>query len=121
VTKRKIQKYIDLALPVCLGVDRSCKHASLIMRKGVVVSTGTNDRRTHPKAKEHGYLFDEVHSELDALLRYKGPKDNLILMNFRFNRFEEMRLAKPCCKCLPWCEAIFDKIYHTTRDGIIHI
>ena len=68
--------------------------------------------------KELGYRFDEVHSELDALLRYKGPKDNLKLFNYRFNRFGDMRMSKPCCKCLPWCLALFDKIWYSTDEGM---
>lgn len=75
---------------------------------------GTNHHRTHPMAKKYGYRFDEVHSELDALLRYKGPKDGLTLVNYRVNRQGELRMAKPCNLCMPWCTAIFDQIYYST-------
>ena len=112
---------MDVALPVSLEIPRPKKHVSIIVRKNEIVSMGTNTFRTHPKAKELGYRFDEVHSELDALLRYKGPKDGLKLFNFRFNRFGDMRMSKPCRKCLPWCEALFDGIWFTTNDGILKI
>ncbi len=109
---------LDIATPIATQIPRSQKHVSLIIRKGQVVSLGTNTRRTHPMAKKLGYRFDEVHSELDALLRYKGPKDGLTLVNYRMNQFGDLRMSKPCCLCLPWCSAIFDKIYYSSREGM---
>lgn len=117
----KRNKYIDMAIPISLSIQRPKKHVSIIVRKNEVVSVGTNNFRTHPMAKKLGYRFEEVHSELDALLRYKGPKDNLKLLNFRFNRFKDMRMSKPCCKCLPWCVALFDEIWYTTNDGLTNL
>ena len=121
MTKTKILKLTDIALPISLSIERPKKHVSIIVRKNEVVAVGTNNFRTHPLAKKYGYRFDEVHSELDALLRYKGPKDNLKLFNFRFNRFGDMRMSKPCCNCLPWCEALFDDVWYSTNEGIIHL
>tara|TARA_Y100001938_G_C7972296_1_gene369949 strand:+ start:56 stop:421 length:366 start_codon:yes stop_codon:yes gene_type:complete len=121
MNQTRLLKLVDVALPVSLEIPRPKKHVSIIVRKNEIVSMGTNTFRTHPKAKELGYRFDEVHSELDALLRYKGPKDGLKLFNFRFNRFGDMRMSKPCRKCLPWCEALFDGIWFTTNDGILKI
>jgi len=118
MNSKTINKVYDTALPVSLSIQRPKKHVSIIVRKNEIVSVGTNNFRTHPMAKKYGYRFDEVHSELDALLRYKGPKDNLVLLNFRFNRFKDMRKSKPCRFCLPWCVAMFDKIYYTTDSGM---
>ena len=117
----KIQKLTNIALPVSLEIPRPKKHVSIIVRKNEIVSIGTNNFKTHPMAKKYGYWFDEVHSELDALLRYKGPKENLKLLNFRFNRFGDMRISKPCCKCLQWCLAIFDDIWYTTDNGLVYL
>lgn len=114
----KIQKAINVAMPISINIERPKKHVSVIVRKNEVVSIGTNNFRTHPLAKKYGYRFEEVHSELDALLRYKGEKNNLTLVNFRYNRFGDMRMSKPCCLCLPWCNAIFDAIWYTTNNGI---
>ena len=115
----KIMKTIEVARPVTVANPRSKKHTSLIIRKGNIVSIGTNQSKTHPLAKKYGYRYNEVHSELDALLRYKGPKTNLTLVNYRMNRFGDMRLSKPCSNCMLWCASIFDKIYYTTSDGIV--
>jgi hypothetical protein len=118
MNSKTMTKVIETALPVSLEIPRPKKHVSIIVRKNEIVSIGTNNFRTHPMAKRYGYRFDEVHSELDALLRYKGSKDNLTLCNFRFNRFGEMRKSKPCRFCLPWSIALFDKIYYTTDSDI---
>ena len=118
ITGTKIKKLTDIALPLSLEIPRPKKHVSIIVRKNEIVSVGTNDFRTHSLAKKYGYRFDEVHSELDALLRYKGPKDNLKLINYRFNRFGSMRMSKPCRYCLPWCVTLFDGIWYSTDNGI---
>lgn len=115
----KFERYIDAALPIALEIERKKKHVSMIVRKGVIESFGINQFKTHPLAKKYGYRYDEVHSELDAFLKYKGPRDNLVLINFRFNRYKEMRMSRPCKLCVPWCDAIFDEIYHTTEDGLV--
>ncbi len=117
----KISKFIDIARPISLQIERQKKHVSLVVRKGIVESVGTNQFKTHPLAKKYGYRYDEVHSELDALLKYKGSKDGLTLVNFRFNSDGEMRMSKPCCLCLPWCSAVFNDIFYTTNDGIVHL
>ena len=121
MTPVRIEKLINLATPVALEIERPKKHVSIIVRKNEIVSVGTNNFRTHPQAKKLGYRFEEVHSELDALLRYKGPKDNLKLINYRFNRFGTMRISKPCCNCLPWCVALFDDIWYSTDTGIVNL
>jgi len=114
----KIEKYTEAAMEVALEIERRKKHVSLVVRNGVVESVGVNQFKTHPLAKKYGYRYDEVHSELDALIRYRGPKDGLTLLNFRFNRFGEMRMSKPCKLCMPWCDVVFDEIFYTTTEGI---
>ena len=115
----KLDKYINAALPIAVDNTRKKKHVSLIVRKGDIVSVGINKIKTHPLAKKYGYRYNEMHSELDALLKYKGSKDKLVLVNFRFNRFGDMRMSKPCCLCMPWCTAVFDKIVYSTVDGMV--
>ena len=100
-----------------MEIPRQKRHVSLILRRGAVVSTGTNGFKTHPLAAKIGYRYEEMHSELEALIKYKGPKDGLSLINFRFNNQGEMRMSRPCCLCMPWCEAVFDKIYYSTSNG----
>lgn len=109
-----------LAKEVCLGIDRPKRHCSIVMRKGRVLAVGTNRIKTHPLAKKYGYLFDEMHSELDAF-RQCEEHDSLELWNFRFNRFGQERLSRPCPKCMPWCYQVFRDIYYTTGDGVVRM
>lgn len=75
--------------------------------------------KTHPMAVRHGYMFGEMHSELDAFLRVDKDKSGLILFNVRFNRFGQMRIARPCPRCMPWCLGCFDEIWYTMNEGIM--
>lgn len=91
-------------------------HVSLIVRDKTVVSAGTNGFEIPLRYAHMGYR--SLHSEAAAMIRYRGQKDGLELYNFRFNRSGEMRMAKPCSICLPWCESVFDSITWTTNQGL---
>lgn len=114
------EEYTQLAYPLCLNIPRQKKHVSLIICKKRVIAVGMNYFKTHPKAKEIGYQFEEMHSELDAFrkLDKDDKKKKLHLINIRFNRFGQMRMSKPCEKCLPWCIEVFNTIHYTTDNGI---
>ena len=117
----RIQKFVDIGKEHCLEIERSKKHCSLIIHKNKIVSVGVNGiGKTHPRAKQIGYRYDEVHSELDAVLKCTHRK-NLTLLNLRFNRFGEMRIARPCRLCMPWCKMYFDSIYYTMPEGIVRL
>lgn len=120
MTENQISNFANLAYPLCLEIPRQKKHVSLILHKNKIISIGRNYFKTHPIAKEIGYPFDEMHSELDAFR--KVPKnlrdENLILLNFRFNQFGEMRMARPCNLCTGWCKEVFHTIYYSTNDGM---
>jgi hypothetical protein len=120
LTSKRLNKLIETAKPICMNIPRSKRHCSLVVCKNEIVSVGTNQFKTHPRAKAIGYRYDEMHSELDALLKSPERK-NLYLYNFRFNRFGEMRIARPCDLCMPWCLAVFDRVYYTTPEGIERI
>jgi hypothetical protein len=119
LNQTKFNRLIDYAYPLSFDITREKKHVSLIVRRGSVVSSGTNEYKTHPLAAKIGYRFEEMHSELSALTSYNGPKNGLSLINFRFNNQGDLKMAKPCCLCIPWCEWVFDKIYYSTTNGIV--
>ena len=68
MTNTLIDEYLEQAFPLCMELPRQKKHLSFILHKNRIVATGRNFFKTHPKAKVIGYAFDEMHSELDALL-----------------------------------------------------
>lgn len=116
----KHRKLVDFAHARCLEIPRRKKHCSIILHKNKILAVGVNRFKTHPLAVKYGYQFGEVHSELDAFLRC-NLKDGLELWNFRFNSHGQMRISRPCPKCLPWCMKIFDKIYFTMPGGIVDL
>ena len=93
----------------------------IVDKVGNILSHGRNGVKTHPLSEKYGYRYGEMHSELDAYTRLPytvRSRNDLILVNFRFNRFGEMRMSRPCLKCMPWCSAIFMKIIYSTRHGM---
>ena len=118
-----MQNVLKIAYPICLSIPRQKKHVSLIFYKKNLLSIGTNSFKTHPQAKKIGYRFEEMHSELDAYTKvpreFKNKK--LTLVNIRFNKFKQLRMAKPCNLCSEWCKEIFDEIWYTTNDGIFSL
>lgn len=115
-----LEEIVAESYPLCLQIERQKKHISLVFYKKKLITVGFNHFKTHPKAKEYGYTFDDMHSELDALRKipkqFLGKK--LILVNVRFNKCGTMRMSKPCSTCESWCKELFHEIYYTTDDGI---
>jgi hypothetical protein len=116
---KQIQRLLGIAYPMCLDIPRPKKHISIVLHKGRIESIGTNIIKTHPMAVQHGYLFGEMHSELDAFLKLPRKPKGMILFNIRFNRFGQMRMARPCPRCMPWCVGCFDEIWYTTNEGVM--
>jgi hypothetical protein len=122
----EMENFVWRLLPQARGIaadlDHRFRHVSLIVRKKQVIAVGTNHRKTHPLCKEHGYRFDSRHSELDALLRVpESQRNNMVLVNFRFNRRGEIRLSRPCAKCMPWCVATFKEVWYSGEGDILRI
>ncbi len=121
MNKNKIDDLSQVARSIALAQlqTRDFKHVSFILHRNRIQAVGTNCRgKTHPEAKRLGYLFDERHSELDAYLKLRDKSlRGLSLVNFRFNNQGEMRLSRPCYRCLPWVCNLFDEVYHSSNDG----
>ena len=111
---------LNFAYPLCLEIPRQKKHVSLIFHKNRLVSIGRNYFKTHPQAMKLGYLYNEMHSELDAYRKVPKQWKNkkLTLVNVRMNSRGELRMSKPCKVCAEWCVEIFDRIYYTDNEGL---
>jgi hypothetical protein len=116
---KQINRLLRIAYPLCIEIPRPKKHISMILHRGRVEAIGSNQTKTHPEAVKHGYLFGEMHSELNAFLKLGDRKRGLSLFNIRFNRFGQMRMSRPCVRCMPWCLGCFDEIWYTTHNGVI--
>lgn len=98
------------------------KHFSFIIYKNKILSIGFNDYfTTHTKCKELGYRFDAMHSELSAVLKFRGSKKTLgqcVLVNTRINSFGQIGMSKPCHCCIRLIEQIgFKRVWYTNADG----
>jgi hypothetical protein len=94
------------------------KHISVVLEKNQVVSIGANTHHTKPITTKYGYQFGEYHSELDAIIKMskRSSYRELTLINFRFNRMGEIRMARPCIKCMRWCKSYFDRIVYSHEN-----
>lgn len=118
IRDNKISQLIEAYRPMALRLNREHKHVSVCLRRGQVISVGFNRRKTHPLAQKIGYLNDERHAELDALVQIPHPlRDGLALVNFRFNNQGILRMSKPCKLCLPWVVDAFETVYYSDRNG----
>jgi hypothetical protein len=119
-----IAKYRDIAYEEYQNSSqlRNYNHVSIVVADNRIVGIGTNKRKTHPLAMKYGYRNCELHSELDALLKVpKNQQSDLVLINFRFGPKGDMKLSKPCAKCLPWCINTFDEIYYSIPNGLVQL
>ena len=124
INKSGLCFYREIAYQAFKGIeqDRNHNHVSLILRDSSLLGVGINKRKTHPLAMKYGYRNCELHSELDALLQVpKDRRNELVLVNFRFGHKGDMKLSKPCTKCLPWCLDLFDEIYYSIPNGLIQL
>src|SRR5687768_2503603 len=74
------------------------KHLTFVTKRNSILSVGWNDTKTHPKAAEYGYRFDAIHSELSAILRFRGRIFDLkgcTLINTRINSLGNIGYSKP--------------------------
>lgn len=118
-------RYFNLAYTLALDIDRKFKHISIITDGKTILSTGSNQLKTHPKCLELGYAYDQLHSELHAFskLTYAQKRLKLYLYNYRFNPNMVIGNSRPCKYCLPWCYEIFQtRIWYTdTNKQLVRI
>lgn len=98
------------------------KHFSFLLYKNRIVSVGYNNYyKFHPESRKLGYGPKSMHSELDALINFKGNKNNIrkcTLVNVRINRFFKLGISKPCGHCMHLIKQIgLNKVYFTDHSG----
>lgn len=122
MTPNKVNSYIDIAKAISINSTREHKHVSFIFYKKKLLSIGTNNEKTNPNALRMGYWIATPHSELAAFKKVPYTmRDRLTLINFRFNNRGELRMSKPCSRCLPWVQVVFKEIWYSCDDGMIQL
>lgn len=116
---KKINELKNIAHNIAMINPDPNRHISIILKKKKIVAIGTNGGKSHTEAKRRNYWSEIPHSELAAFMRvHHTMRDNLTLINFRFNKRGEMRLSRPCHRCLPWCKNVFKEIHYSTDLGM---
>jgi deoxycytidylate deaminase len=94
---------VRLARNLIEAVPHQFKHFSFILRKNNIISVGWNKPfKTHPQANKFGYRFNSIHSELDSILKFDKPVNQLrnhIMVNIRLDKQGRIRMSRPCETC----------------------
>ena len=103
-----------------------CKHFSFIYDKNKLLSIGINSPKTHPLNLKYNYLNKQknkishivgTHSEMSAVIKLGFDCEDLILVNTRINRKNEIDYSFPCNGCMEMIKELkFSKIFYTSKD-----
>jgi len=114
--KISLSNLVDQARKIAETSNQRKKHVSVILRNNKILAAEANGFEVPSSYAYRGYR--SLHSEIHAFMKVKQRQD-LVLYNFRFNNQGNLRIAKPCKLCLPWCETIFKDIYYSTDEGTV--
>lgn len=121
VNRKIAEQYIELAKSEALSIPRINKHVSLVFHNNILVAIGTNKRKTSTFSFEYGYRYSEMHSEVAAMHKIRWllrKQRRLDIVNYHFNRYGLLKLAKPCQCCRMWIHTVFDRVFYSTPFGI---
>ena len=115
----KLVKMAELLKDLPKGKNR---HLSFLVKKKIILAIGANNYyKTHPLAKHYNYRYNVIHSEFAALCGFKNVKDlpdKCFMVNIRINKFEELKMAKPCKKCQRLLRNFgIQTVYYSTSNG----
>ena len=116
----KCLKFVDMP-------NGRSKHFSFIMDGNKPLSFGWNNtRKTHPRSAKFKYRFNNIHSELDAIVNYLKiytveDLRKYTLVNIRLLKDKSVRLSKPCHVCDRLLDAfgIVNVLYSTDRGDFV--
>lgn len=125
MNKRLEHKIKKIASELSATHNDQNKHFSFIVLRNTIVAIGTNSyTKTHPVALNAYFIYGGIHSEVDAYLKIRWQDINLAkcdLINIRVNRFGEIRMSKPCSKCLDFVRKIgFHRVWYSDSNGIFN-
>jgi tRNA(Arg) A34 adenosine deaminase TadA len=118
LASRLIEKSFEY-IERCSGKTR---HVSFLVRRNKILSVGWNSKiKSHPLSHKFKYWNGSVHSELHAITRFRGSVSDIStcdLWNVRIDRIGDIRLSKPCIKCMKLLIAFkVRNIYYTNNLG----
>ncbi len=98
------------------------KHISFLVHRNDILSIGWNDYlAVDPFCRLMGYKYSQKHSEVSALLRFRGNRSIIKecnIVNTRINIFKDLGMAKPCILCQKFMNRIgIRKVWYTDQNG----
>jgi deoxycytidylate deaminase len=121
-------RIVEISFALCgkRQVSQRCRHFSFILDGNRILSIGINNPKTHPYNLKFNYINKQknrisdiigTHSEMNAVLKYGKKCKNLILINTRINRKNELDYSKPCFGCFEMINSLgFKTVYYTNKD-----
>jgi deoxycytidylate deaminase len=118
----KLSKFIEISRALLPQNFSKRKHFSFILYKRRIMSIGINDELcTHPKAKEFGFKYYRIHSELSSIIRF--PEKPILLakctlINVRLSRTGTVMISHPCKNCKRLISSFnFKRVFYTNVEG----
>uniref|UniRef100_A0A6M3LX63 Putative CMP/dCMP deaminase zinc-binding n=1 Tax=viral metagenome TaxID=1070528 RepID=A0A6M3LX63_9ZZZZ len=116
------QKLVKLSYSMLDLPDSKYKHFSFILSKNKILSVGYNlGFKSHPLAKQYGYRFNAIHSELKAIQNFPYPPANLSkckIVNIRIMANNNLGMSRPCFYCSKLLNDFnLTEIWYTNRQG----
>jgi len=110
----------SLDLPNC-----NKKHFSFIVNKNRIISFGYNQSyTTHPLSAKYGHRFNDIHSELAAIINFPyAPRflQDYVLINVRLRKDSSIALSRPCIYCIKLLTDFkMYEVYYTSNDGSLN-
>lgn len=123
ITEKFKTQMIKLAWSITTKLtEQHWKHVSIILDGKTPVSYGFNHPyKTHPIGYKYLHRYHSLHSEVHAIVSYKGKVSDfkrLSILNIRLDRDGIVKMSRPCCNCLPLLLNLgFKQIFFTNKDG----
>jgi deoxycytidylate deaminase len=99
----KYNHYIKVAINESKKSDYKVKLGAVIFDKKKIISIGYNSlrnyRKLHPKYQA---WKGSIHAEIDAILKSRKDLKGCTMIVIRINNSDELRMAKPCKKCMKY-------------------
>jgi deoxycytidylate deaminase len=109
-------RFFDLAKKISkLSNHTKFKLGCVIVKGSKIVSVGTNNIKTHPKAP---HPFFSLHCEVAAILAARQDLSGCEIYVYREIKNGTPALAKPCIYCLPFIkESGIKETHYSIKDG----
>ena len=115
------RKLIKLAYKNIYKCNGRSRHISFLLNGKKIESIGFNSQiKTHTLCHKHNYWKDHIHSEVHAVIKCKRIHliDGFSLWNIRIDRHGNIRISKPCDRCMEFIKKIgIKKVYYTKNNG----